>query len=219
MVEIVFNDGGTLVPVVVVAAPEEVHRFSAIATDQEVERGVDVTDHVRAEARPMQLTVTISDTPLGPNAAVTGSIESRELELPPRAFQAPVGPLIQVAASPQSALLFAPDEMPVTRVVDTWRTLVDASARGLLATITTPLETHEDMVLLSGEVTRTVKDGSAITALLVFRKIQQVATEVVDVPEPVRPRDRARVERGSQATAPADEGQRSIWLRLFGSSR
>src|SRR5690606_24054762 len=66
MADIVFDDGGTLVPVVIDATPEERHRMSAIATDQEVERGVTTTDHVRPEPRLLTLQAVISDTPLGP---------------------------------------------------------------------------------------------------------------------------------------------------------
>lgn len=68
MIDIVFMDhdeaGDVPVALVVDAVPEERHRLSATATEIEVERGVDITDHVRPNRDPLTLDVVISDTPL-----------------------------------------------------------------------------------------------------------------------------------------------------------
>jgi hypothetical protein len=64
VVEIVFDDDGDLLPLVIDAAPSEIHRVSATATEQEVERGVSLTDHVRPMPRKLTLDVILSDTPL-----------------------------------------------------------------------------------------------------------------------------------------------------------
>lgn len=86
-VEIVFIDHnifGALVPVILDAATEEIHRISSVATENEVERGVDVTDHVRPERRELQITGIISDTPIVSNEEISVISETVDINLPPR---------------------------------------------------------------------------------------------------------------------------------------
>ncbi|MGE0785985.1 MAG: phage baseplate protein [Sandaracinaceae bacterium] len=223
MADIVFDDDGTLVPVVIDATPEERHRMSAIATDHDVERGVTITDHVRPEPRTLTLLAVISDTPIRATDALGGSLQTYELELPARSAHSrsarQTGPsswepaeVSERAADPVRVQLFTPDVENPTRVVDTWATLLDARDRALLATVTTRLETYESMVLLEATTTRTAADGTWIRCELTFRQIRQVALELVDDPVPARPRDRARVDRGSQSTEEASPQLTSVFL-------
>jgi hypothetical protein len=62
--DIVFHDGTELRALIVDATIEQRHSMTAKATEQPVERGVDVTDHVTPERRTLPLDVMISDTPL-----------------------------------------------------------------------------------------------------------------------------------------------------------
>lgn len=65
MADVIFtDDDGRLIALQLDATPEEIHRASAHATENEVERGVAVVDHVRPERRVLTLNVVISDTPL-----------------------------------------------------------------------------------------------------------------------------------------------------------
>ncbi|GAB5541377.1 MAG: hypothetical protein SangKO_011370 [Sandaracinaceae bacterium] len=54
---------GQLLAFLADAVLSETHRISALATEHEVESGVDVTDHYRAERAPLDLRVAISDSP------------------------------------------------------------------------------------------------------------------------------------------------------------
>lgn len=224
MADIVFDDDGTLVPVVIDATPEERHRMSAIATDHDVERGVTITDHVRPEPRTLTLLAVISDTPIRATDALGGSLQTYELDLPARTAHSraarQTGPssweaaeASERAADPVRVQLFTPDVENPTRVVDTWATLLDARDRALLATITTRLETYESMVLLEATTTRTAADGTWIRCELTFRQIRQVTLELVDDPVPARVRDRNRVDRGSQSTEEAPPRLRSVAVR------
>lgn len=225
MAEIVFDDDGTLVPIVLDATTEERHRASAIATENEVERGVATTDHVRPERRTLSLNVVVSDTPIRATDALNGQIVTRDLELPGRRQHVRGAQRTgfsswdpaeseEKAAAAVKVRIFEPDTEP-TRVVDTWRALIDARDRALLATITTRLETYESMVLIEANVTRTAQDGTWIRAELTFAQIRQVSTELVDDPVPARPRDRRQVDRGSQATEEAPPQTRSLAVQAL----
>lgn len=68
-VEIVFFDdvdpaNVQVIPFLLDAAPEELHRMTAQATENEVESGIAVTDHVRAEPRTLTVNVIVSNTSL-----------------------------------------------------------------------------------------------------------------------------------------------------------
>lgn len=166
--EIVFEDGGVLVPFVFDCAPEERHRASAVATEHEVERGVSISDHVRPERTVFSIEVVISDTPL-----------------------------------------FAPDGIE-NRAVDAWDQLLDAQRRALLAVVTTPLRTYEDMALIEAVTTRRSADGTWIRCDLTFAEIRQVSTELVDDPVPARARDHRQEQLGSKAPYEAPARLRSL---------
>ena len=169
MADIVFEDGDQLLALVVDATVEEIHRASAQATEQPVERGVDVTDHVRPERRALTLNVVISDTPIRATDALGGEVERVELELPARRVHAEharrTGPTsFEGAERSRSAPrpttyveVFRPSEEEPTRVADSWALLLDARDRALLAVVTTGLETYEDMVLIEAHTTRSAQ--------------------------------------------------------------
>ena len=143
----------TLIPLVIDAAPREEHRANAQATEHEVERGVAVADHVRPERRLLQLEAIITDTPLRATDALGGEV---------RALGLPDG---------RTADVFQPDTTP-TRVADSWRTLLDARDRSLLAIVETSLETYEDMVkagvLTPTKVERTALANASEVAILLL---------------------------------------------------
>ena len=194
MADIVFENDGELIAIVVDATTEEIHRASAQATEQPVEQGVDLTDHVRPERRTLTLTVVISDTPIRATDALGGAVSAVELDLPARGVHSESARRNQSgkfdsaevedrAAPTTSVEVFQPEEEP-TRIEDTWRALLDARDRALLATVTTGLETYEEMVLIEVHATRTAKDGSWLRAEVSFAEVRRVSTELVDDPVP-----------------------------------
>jgi hypothetical protein len=158
MIEIIYDDGGVLSAFGFDATTDERHTASAKATEHQVERGVNIVDHVRPDRRDFEIEVTISDTPVGQ------------------------------------------DHEGLTRVVDTWAQLLDVRDRALLCTITTRIETLENMALISAETVLTAADGTWITCRLLFAEVRLVSTEFVDDPVPTRTRDRRQVSRGSETT-------------------
>lgn len=208
-VDIVFEmPEGQLLAFLADAVLSETHRISALATEHEVESGVDVTDHYRAERAPLDLRVAISDSPTqsieGDSETfffgVSGAEEPQELT--------PDG------VAPFRVSTFQADGQEITRTVDNWAVLEQARDQGMLATIRTPLRSYTDMVLISAETTRDSRRGRMIVADLTFVPIRQVATELVDVADPVRPRDVPGVNDGAQGSDDAeDEPQTSLLLQ------
>lgn len=79
--DIVFEDEGVLVAFVIDVATEERHQISTAVTEHEVERGVDITDHVRRQRDPLTIAITITDTPLflaGEETRLTRCVDSWE---------------------------------------------------------------------------------------------------------------------------------------------
>ncbi len=214
MVQILFDDDGTLIPLVLDAAPEEVHRASATATENEVERGISVADHVRPDRRTLLLNVVISDTPIRPTSDLSGDVREKSIEMPGRrvhtrgarqtgATTFDPAESEERAAPSMKVQIYQPDSTP-TRVQDSWSIVLYAMNRALLATVSTGLETYSSQVLIEAQVTRTAQDGSWIRAQLTFVEIRTVSTERVTDPTPARPRDRRQVDRGSVGTSEAE---------------
>jgi len=225
--EIVFETAdGTLIAVLADAVRSETHRLEATATEHAVERGAAITDHVRAARDVLSLEITITDSPIrqilvGDRGVAafeaTGDFRDVDLDLPARqaasryARGGPPAEGLQTeerAAASARAQIWQPDADPVTRTIDSWSTLLAARDGAWLAQIVTELRTYESMVLVSAETTRTAVRWLEIT--LDFAEVQQVSTELVDVVEVARPRDRRTQDQGSQPTDQPDEALQSV---------
>lgn len=226
--EIVFEvlDTGELLAVLADAVVSETHRMSGVATEQEVEVGVRITDHYRRDRDTLSLEVVFSDTPLDALEGrdgefwfgVEGSVRSADISMPDRLVTTRLAsgksPARGVETEKQgtpalTASFFQVDGGPITRTVDNWALLQSARDGAYLAIIRTGLRTYEDMVLLSAETTREAKDGTWIVCQLEFAQITQVATELVDVPV-TAPRNRRTADQGAQATDGEEQSSQSL---------
>lgn len=225
--DIVFEVPGTgeLLAVLADVVVSETHRMSGIATEQEVEVGVRITDHYRRERDTLSLEVVFSDTPIDALEGrdgefwfgVDGSVRSADIAMPDRlattrlaSGKSPArGVETEKQGTPALTASFFQVEGPITRTVDNWALLQSARDGAYLAIVRTGLRTYEDMVLLSAETTREAKDGTWIVCQLEFAQITQVATELVDVPV-TAPRNRRTAEQGAQATDGEEEPSQSL---------
>lgn len=230
MIDVVFFDEQTdgslrLIPLVFDATPQEQHRSSSIATEDEIETGASTTDHLRPERRSLTFEAVITDIPIASNDAITVFEEATELAIPggrsltrparfesgeakPAEFEEDAGRLVR------ATILGAGGE--VTRVDDALALLEDVRQRALLAIVTTRFETYEDMALLEMVATRTAADGSWLRAQFTFRELGFQSVEIVEDPLPLRPRDRMQEEKGAQETTPAPDRLVSGLSRIFG---
>jgi hypothetical protein len=122
-IEIVFSDeredGAELIALVLDASPEQLHRMTAQATDHEVESGIAVTDHVRAEPKLLTLQVIVSNTSL--RADLAGPSRARDawavLE------DAEARGLVAVVTTPlktYSSMVLIEAQAPVTALDGSW---------------------------------------------------------------------------------------------------
>lgn len=210
VVDIVFREpDGQLLPLVLDAAIDEGHRANATVTQHEVEEGVDISDHYRAERRMLTLDVRISDTPVRPNFAVRMALQPVPADLPSRLQPTTdavydgtrwrVPSLVPQAAPPVQLAAYQPLGQ-VSRIADSWQVLMDARERALLADITTKYDVYLDMALTELSAPRSAEDGTWLRASLTFEEVRSVSSELVDDPVPARVRDRRQRDRGSQET-------------------
>lgn len=137
--------------IVVDASVSEDHVSSCEPTDNPVEGGAKITDHV--QLNPKQLTVegVISDSPLG--FAVIGNIQNIA-----RAVATVFGNSV--------------------RSIDAYNELVELQESRIPFTVVTGLKRYENMILMNLTVPRTVQTGRAIHFKAVMREIVIVNSEV-----------------------------------------
>lgn len=212
------------------AVSEETHRGTAVATSNEVEEGINITDHYRAEQDSVVLRCVVTNTPLRSEpGAESVSLQEVPLELPARTEvterasldrgtgRARPGTEERKAAPQLSARVYRSD-VELSRVEDAWALLDRARNEGWTATVTTRLKTYSPMLLTSHETVRAAKHGSGIVVDLTFVSLRTAATELVDA-APARPRNRRQQNRGSQATeANNNQPQQSLWYRAAQAS-
>lgn len=234
----IFEDpAGNLFAILPDAVVREDHGIAARATEQEVEQGIETTDHIRRMADRFSCEIVVSNTPTrdivaaDPSHFAFGVVgESR-----PLALTSGDGPTVQrlarfnqgraegveLATGPVNlpdVSTFQPDVEEVTRTQDNWTILRNATELGYLCTITTNLYTYRRMVLLAGDTQITVEDGNWIRVECIFRELRQAATELVEGAEPLRPRDTAQANDGSQGTDEDDAAAEEPQLRSIATN-
>lgn len=214
---------GQLFALLADAVERERHELAAVATEHEVEEGVAITDHVREQAPTFGCVAVFSDTPLRTIVGEEGQqwfgvnvfSQQRDLERysgrtvtraasarpPARGNELGEGSTVAARATVLSA------DAEITRRVDSWAVVQSAMRYGWRATIRTQLHTFRSMVLLQALTVLEAADGTWLKAELSFRQIRQVATELVDAREPLRPRDREQTDQGAQATEDVDASE------------
>lgn len=208
--EIVFEaPDGHLTALLLDGVMSETHRVGALATEDEVEEGVDITDHYREERVPLDLVVWISDTPLDRIPGPGGDVTSFPVEGETETVDLGNG---------VSAQMWTP-RGDITRTADSWALLQAAPANAWIATVTTKLATYDSMVLITGEAIRTREKGTVLEVALSFIPIRKVSTGRVDgapPPRPARARNVAAADDGAQpGTNLNDEQRRSLALQGF----
>jgi hypothetical protein len=172
------------------ACVEEAHNSSADVTEDAVEVGAPVSDHVRQKPEELTLDIVISNSP----------IEQ---------------PVDQLTGQKQQAtvLTFSGNFDRVGVVHDE---LIRLKNEGVLLTITTSLRTYDNMVLRSINANRNARLAHTLTAQLGFKQVRIAQTQTA--PAPSIPRASSRNARGQQAAnaqtgQPATQANASFWSR------
>lgn len=183
------------------AVISETQDITSQVTEHPVEKGANVTDHVRAETDRVHLEVFVSNQP---NRDVNGrgaAVEGVELDL-------------KTAREQASVFKFGTDFDAVSDMHSVLRELRDNAT---LITIATSARDYEDMVLVEISQKKDGNSGTSATFDLSFRQIRTVETKLVKVPTPKEVRGKHAVSKGAQDPTPASdqEGKKTFLASLL----
>jgi hypothetical protein len=193
------EDNGTQETLDVDVSPREGHERTAELTDHAVERGSDISDHVKVNNGTLTFEGVISNHPLQTPRThmngVTGEVRPVRLE----------------SGRTANVLKFSARFDRVRAVDEVLEGLI--SARRLVR-IVTHLRTYEEMVITRFRVDLEAKDGNALPFSIDAKKPRIVQTTTAQVPRPAERRARRSAQRGNQPPAPTPTPQ-SLLARLF----
>ena len=178
-----FTAGGSLYNIVVDCSLKESHASSSDTTDHAVEKGADITDHVRPKPKKLSLTGLISNAPLTASLSPPqGTPEGTQLFKQYSGAFAQMGRVVIGTTSylpPGTQGLQFPTDVSRTREVHDAFCL--AQAEGSLMNVVTSLASYSNMVIESYEVPRDVTIGDALRFTMQMKNILVVTTQDVDV--------------------------------------
>jgi hypothetical protein len=181
----------------------ERYEGAADVTEFPVERGANVTDHVRAQNESVTLEAIVTNTPVvvptfGMEGA-TGSPQPLRLDVAGQTLQA-------------TTLQFSQAFDRVRAVDEALRALRDV---GQVLTVRTGVREIADCVIARYQVERDAEKGNALHLTLELRRLRIVTTQRVQVEQPALRSGHRSQNRGSQpATEPSPEDRRTILARL-----
>lgn len=178
MIEIITEDEAGIPESIVLLDITQTHSGHATPTDSNVERGSDITDHIKVDLRPFTATCFVSDSMLEAAASdMDGAVSATS----------------SVEAGAQSFTVNGISQTTIrTRIV--YRRLIDLQDAGKLVTIVTDLERYESMCLTDLSFPIDTKDG--YTFELSARVVRIAETRSAAQPTPVHVRGRRRVNAG-----------------------
>lgn len=171
----------------------ETHGRTAEATDNEVEEGADVTDHVRLKPATLVLEGIMTNTPLDDSAVA--------------AYQSsgPFG-------------LVTDDDEPSTpgRAENAFALLEVLFEAKQPITVVTNLKTYKSMIIESMQVPRDAKSGDAVRVSLSFKQIRLVSNKLVTVSTNTPGAKKKQNLGDKQGTEKPVEEYQSAFSRLTG---
>jgi hypothetical protein len=211
MIEIIVTDAADVPSSIVLLDLSQTHSGKATPTDSNVERGSDVTDHIKVDLRPFTATCFVGNSMLEAAASDMDGATSATSTVDAGSASFTVNGISQYT----------------DRVRIVYRRLLDLQSAGTLVTIVTGLERYESMCITDLSFPVTNKDG--IEFELSAREVRIAETRSAAAPTPVHVRGRRRVNAGvtptfrvdqnlsPEATPPAAVPTRSAAAELLGS--
>ena len=193
---------GRAVAVTLDAATDLSFEVTAEPTEHAVERGADITDHVKPGARTFTIEGTITNTPIlddGTNPA-RGSVRPVAL------------------GGGRSVSVFEWDA-PFDRVRAVDTLLAELVEAGSLVTLSTSLRPQvTDLVVTRHKAARSATIGDAVQVSLELRRVRLVSVRRVEIPDPAQRRGQRQGQRGGQPAGAAAD-RRSALARALDSAR
>lgn len=191
----------------------ETHTNASELTGHPVEKGVDISDHVKHDPLELSLEVWVTNSPITPQDNYGGDLQSVTLQLIPK--PPPANPVQRFFTDLSQSIhdaIFGPKPPPVItalifpklfdKVNDTHVALTALERSGGTMTVVTSTVKYTNMVLTKVGYEKT--EGGAGSFSLDFKQARIVTTSTVTAPAPAEPRGAPSTAKGSQATKPTD---------------
>jgi hypothetical protein len=197
-----WETGGRSVAVTLDAAPSQGFEITAEPTEHAVERGADITDHVRPGPDTITLEGVITNTPMVDDGSNPSRGDVRAVPL----------------GDGRSVNVFAWDA-PFDRVRTVDTLLRDLVAAGALVTLATGLRPEvTDLVVTRYRADRSATIGDAVQVSLELRRVRLVSVRRVEIPAPAQRRGQRQGQRGAQPAGQTAD-RRSALARALDSAR
>lgn len=224
VVEVSYSAGGSLISIAFDATIREQHISTSIVTEHPVEKGANVSDHVRPELDKLSVDVFVTNTPIHlPTtnmAGVGGRVSPLDLTVPVKnqlpiavpgvgAILAGAGVLDSTITQRVQVLQFDSEFDRVRDIYDALRTLEESAT---LVSVFTSLREYDNMIIKSLSAPRTVQDGNAITFTFEAQAIRFVETKRVPAP---KTKTTAPTKKNKGAVAPVPAEKESLLHKLL----
>ncbi len=188
------------------------------ATENPVEEGANVSDHVKKQLNKISLELFVSNSPIEDVNDRGMSLKSVPLKFERYNAPLPLNPLgavTSLASAAIGALIGGNDE--VNAQVYKFGTDFDAVAETLtiletlrdtaqLIDLVTPKRLHESMFLEKISMTRDAKSGDGATFKIDVKELRKVKVSLVNAPVPTEVRGNVAKNKGSKGAKPVPEG-------------
>lgn len=199
---ITWEAGGRAVAVTLDAATTQGFEVTAEPTEHAVERGADVSDHVKPGPRTFTLEGVVTNAPMVDD----GTAPSRGATRP-----VPDG-------RGRTFTVFAWDA-PFERVRVVDELLTELVESGALVTLSTGLRpSSPELVVTRYRAERSTTVGDAVQVSIELRRVRLVTVRRVEVPDPAQRRGQRQGQRGAQAAGQTAD-RRSALARALDSAR
>lgn len=207
---------------------QETQEMTSAVTEHPVEKGANVTDHVRAENDRVSLEVYVSNSPARDVNNRGMTLESMTLDIPviePASLS--IGGLIngafnalQGSKGPERTATVYKFSNAFDAVSDTRAILEELRTSATLLDVVTSSKDFQNMVLRSHTIKKNESTGTGATFALEFQQIRLVETKIVNAPIPTETRGKKAVSKGAQGTKPAKDQpkKKSLLKTLLGAA-
>lgn len=219
------------------AVTTEQAEHTATATEHSVEQGANVSDHVVPGLDRITLEVVVTNTPIK-GATYGGTVQGVTLDVfdgrakatghadkPKKPLPMMPGAAINALASAASNAIFGTPPSPKASVLkfpskfdavrDTLNTLLDWQARAVVGEVITPHRTYSSMIIERVSPSRDATTGTSARITIELREVRIVEVGILTSPIPTEIRGKTKIQKGKQATLPANAAQvaqlKSFW--------
>lgn len=201
------------------ASVSEVHSGGSQVTEHQIEKGSNVTDHIRPLPAQLSIEAVITNTPILnfgslPNTQMNGNTGIKETKM----FSLPFND-----GRPALGIHWEQFDLslPLNRVGDVYGSLQDARSAGAVFSIVTSLgqqsrvSFYQSMAMTSLSVPRNAQSGNSIRFTMEFRELKYVQTSFVSAPSKALGPKHDGQKPTTTATPQQEEPAKSVASAIF----